>query len=152
MRKTILFTFLIVVGIIFSSCQKDTPTVCKNLLKQGSTDLNALKGEWEFERFSYSANGRKIKNDTIIQKGHINITDTVIWFHHTNLLRYSYYLENPNYISVTFEGGTKVGAPQEEYDIVDAFDASKCYVIKENKLFIHYTEKDKKNILVLNKK
>lgn len=150
--KTILILFL---GILTlnSSCQKDTSKVCENLLKQGSSDPNTIKGEWVFERFAYSPNGKKIKNNSAIQKGQVDITDTgSIVLYHTNQIHYNYFLKDVNYISVKLNGSTYINSPQEELDIVDAIEHSKCYVVKENKLFIHYMKKNKNNVLVLNKK
>src|SRR5690554_4648240 len=150
--KRNISVIIVIIGMIFTACQKDSSTICKRLAKQGTADITALKGEWGFEYFAYSANGQKIKNENAIQKGYINITDTCIWFYYTNELHYKYFLEEPNYISPILEGSTYINPPQEEIEIADAFDNSKCYVVKDDKLFIHYTENDKGNILILNKK
>jgi hypothetical protein len=41
--------------------------------------------------------------------------------------------------------------PQEEIEITCALVNAKCFVITGDKLFIHYKEKDRKNILILEK-
>jgi len=152
--KTMTIIMLSLIGLLsFNSCKKDTSTICDNLLEQGIATSISLKGEWEFKHFAYTANGNKIKNKDEIHKGYINVTDTgTIWLYHTNTMNYEVTLNNSNGITVTLKGSTYINPPQEETEISNAFGNSQCYVIKGNELLIHYSEKDKKNILILNKK
>jgi len=57
--RTIIIILVIATTTI--SCEKDTSTICENLLKQGIADATLLKGEWEFEYYDYTANREKIK-------------------------------------------------------------------------------------------
>lgn len=147
------FLLLISFSIFNTACKKDTETICENLLGQGSASQSILKGEWEFEYFAFTTNGSKIKNEDKILKGHISVTDTgSIWLYHTNTINYEYTLNNSNSIAMVLKGSTYVNPPQEEIDVSNAFNNAECFVVKENSLLIHYTETDKKNVLILKKK
>ena len=58
--KTIIILITLVIATVSTSCQKDTATICENLLEQGSADASFLKGEWEFEYLAKTLNGKKI--------------------------------------------------------------------------------------------
>lgn len=152
--KTMTILIMTFIGLLsFNACKKDTSTICENLVEQGSASLTDLKGEWEFKHFACTPNGDKIKNKDEIQKGYISITDTgSIWLYHTNTINYEYTLNNSNNITVVLKGSTYINPPQEEIDVSKAFNNAVCFVVKENNLLIHYTEIDKKNVLILTKK
>lgn len=152
--KTMTILIMAFIGLLsFNACKKDTSTICENLVEQGSANLTDLKGEWEFKHFAYTRNGDKIKNKDEIQKGYISVTDTgSIWLYYTNTINYEYALNNSNSITIILKGSTYINPPQEEISVSKAFNNAVCFVVKENRLFIHYTEMDKKNILILTKK
>jgi hypothetical protein len=144
----LLFLFILLTGM--SSCKKDDiPDICGNLLEQGTATLPSLIGEWNFQYFGYTSDGNKIKNKDEIHRGHMNVTDSLIYFRHSNSIYYNYLLDCENSISITQKGSTYVNPPQEEIDITCALVNAKCFVITGDKLFFHYKEKDKKNILIL---
>lgn len=143
---------IILLMITVTGCKKGSETICSNLLKQGTASVSELNGEWAFEHFAYTRNGKKIKNKDAISKGYINITDTLIYFYHTNTIYYIYTFSGSNSLAISQKGSTYINPPEEEVVVSSAFNNTKCYVISDNKLFLHYTEKDKKNILVLSKK
>ena len=148
-------TFLIIFFLVFTTlngCERDTSTICDKLLEQGNAGQSLLKGEWKFESFAYTLNGSTIKYKEKIQKGTLAFNDTMMGVSHTNTIRFLYTLEGKNNIMIKMKGSTYINPPQEENDITVALINSLCYVIKENKLLIHFTEKDKKNILILTKK
>lgn len=152
--KTMTILIMTLIGLLsLNSCNKDTSTICENIAGQGNTSLTEIKGEWEFKHFAYTPNGDKIKNKDEIQKGYISVTDTgSIWLYHTNIINYEFTLSNLNNITVVVKGSTYINPPQEEIDVSKAFNNAVCFVVKENNLLIHYTEIDKKNILILTKK
>ena len=152
--RTMSSIVLLTMSLLFTiSCNKDTATICENLLEQGIANSFSLKGEWEFEYFAYTVDGSKIKNKEAIQKGYISITDTgSVWFYHTNTIHFSYTLDNSNGIFLTLLWSTEINPRQEEISILDALKNSLCFVIKNDELLIHYKEADKKNIIILSKK
>lgn len=151
--KNIMKTLTLLIGFtMIISCKKDDSKLCANLLEDGVASQSLLLGEWCFENYAYSKNGKNITIKSEIQNGCINVTDSgKIWFNHTNEILYNYNLINSNEITINQIGSTYVNAPQEEIDVTLAFSNSHCYVIKGNKLFLHYTEIDEKNILILTK-
>ncbi len=161
MKKVIIiFTFIIATTTI--SCEKDTTTICENLLEQGSADMSLLKGEWVFEYFAYTPNGKKIKkNDEILNSWmeiedicDINSNDTCyMYVHSTNWIRYIYTLENNNGIFFSMNISTEAYPSEEERKLTNALANVYCYIIKDNELLFHYKEDDyENNILILKRK
>jgi hypothetical protein len=153
MKNTIIL-FLAFLGIMaILSCKKNTTTICKNLLSEGITNSNSLIGEWKFNNFACTPNGKKINNKNNIDIGYISVTDTGhIWLYHTNSFCYEYVTVNSNELTVILKEATKINSPKEEEEIAFAFKDIKCYSIKDNKLLLHYSNNDNKNILILTKK
>ncbi|MGM0641955.1 MAG: hypothetical protein ACQESN_11105 [Thermotogota bacterium] len=160
--KTIIIVITLVIGTATISCEKDTTTICENLLEQGSADTTLLKGEWDFEFFAYTPNGNKIKNNKEIMDSWMYIEDICnqnsndtcyMYVYSDNSIRYIYTLENNNGISFNMHGSTYVNPSEEEVKITNALSSAFCYVIKDNELLFHYEEDDyENNILILKRK
>lgn len=58
MKNIIIFLVILLIATI-TGCKKDSETICSSLLKQGTASASGLKGEWAFEHFAYTRNGKK---------------------------------------------------------------------------------------------
>ncbi len=145
---------LCVIGLLFSfACKKDTASICENLAAQGEYNKNSIIGEWKFASFAYTANGKTNKTIDSIQKGYISVTDTgSVGVYHTNSMYYEYIIEHSNKIHFVLKESTYVNPPQEEIDVVHAFNNTVCYVVTDNTLLLHFTGNKDKNVIILTEK
>ncbi len=163
--KTIIILITLAIATTTIGCEKDTTTICENLLEEGSADISLLEGEWELEYIAYTPNGKRIKDkESISEKWKWsgsklvifgNISDSVnMGGKICNSLRGYYSLYSPNNISIFITTTTYIYCTIE-MELLKALNNSQCYIIKDNKLFLHYKSHkshNNKNILILNKK
>ena len=162
--KAIIILITLVIATTATSCKKDTTTICENLLGQGSADISFLEGEWEFEYFAKTTSGSKIRDKESIPSGKwisfdiinmggdsVNIGGSIC-----NNLKGYFSLHSANNISITVNTITYKGCGDEinelEVKLLKALNNAQCYIINENKLFLHYKSHNNKNILIFNKK
>jgi hypothetical protein len=158
--KTIIILITLIIATTTTSCEKDTATICENLLEQGSTDATLLKGEWELEYFARTLNGKNYRWEAAPSfQTDLNFNDTTFRAGVRNVMYGNYYVdEQSNEISFMSTLITEVGVTEEQGKPEDKYfnsiKNSVCFVIVDgNKLMIHYKEaNDGKNILIFNKK
>lgn len=151
------FLLLISLSIFNTACNKDTTTVCENLLEQGIVDSISLKGNWEFKNFAKTINGNKISQKESISN------DYWIGFENNNIkggicndLWGNFSVSDINQISIAINSITLRLCDNDtndmESELLEALNNSECFVIRNNELLIHYTGDKNKNILLLTKK
>jgi hypothetical protein len=160
--KTIIILISLVIATTTISCEKDTTTICENLLEQGMADPALLIGEWDFEYFAYTANGEKIKKNDEISNSRMQIEDVCevnsidpcyMHVYSVNSIRYIYTLSNSNKISFSLDITTEVAPSEEEIKITEALANVYCFIIMDNELLFHYKKDDYgNNILILKRK
>lgn len=160
--KTIIILITLIVATTIISCEKDTTTICENLLEQGIADPALLKGEWELKCFARTLDGINYKwEDSPSFKSYLTFFDSSKYFETKiiNAMSGDYdIIELSNYISFNSKVITQIGITEEqaayEDKYFDSINNSICFVIVDNiKLMIHYKEdKYRKNIMIFNKK
>lgn len=160
--KTIIILISFVIATATISCEKDTTTICENLLEQGMADPALLKGEWDFKYFAYTANGGKIKKNDEISNSRMKIEDVCevnsndtcyMYVFSINSIRYIFSLSNNNKISFSLDISTEVAPSEEEIKITEALANVYCFIIMDNELLFHYKKDDYgNNILILKRK
>lgn len=160
--RTIIILISLVIATTTISCEKDTTTICENLLEQGITDPALLKGEWELKYFARTLDGINYKwEDSPSFKSYLTFFDSSKYFETKiiNAMSGDYdIIEQSNYISFNSKVITQIGVTEEqaayEDKYFDSINNSICFVIVDNiKLMIHYKEdKYRKNIMIFNKK
>jgi len=145
--KTMTTVFLLTMSLLFTtSCKKDTATICENLLEQGVANSSSLNGEWEFEYFAKTLNGKKITN-----KENISIEGKWIGFDNNNKIKGGicnalwgeYLISSTNNIAITCGTSTLMLCDTEtnefESRLLKALNNSQCFSIRDNELIIHYS-------------
>jgi hypothetical protein len=154
--KTNILKFAAILLILagsFSACQSDDEKICDNFEKHGISNKEALIGEWKFDAFGFTVNGKKIKEKEMFEKGYINITDTgKIWFYYTNTCYFDYFIERNNIVCRNFISTNINDIDGKETPLLNIFDNSICYKIDDEKLYIHTRKTDNYNVLILKKK
>jgi hypothetical protein len=160
--KTIIILITLIIATTTISCEKDTTIICENLLEQGMPDPPLLVGEWELQYFARTLDGINYKwEDSPSFKSYLTFFDSSKYFETKiiNAMSGDYdIIEQSNYISFNPTVITQVGVTEEqaayEENFFNSIKNSICFVIVDNiKLLIHYKEdKDRKNIMIFNKK
>jgi len=169
MKKTIkLFTFLLMLMITAISCEKiSDEQITLKLSMNGEIDPSLLIGEWEFEKFAYTVDGKKISDVANISGSYGFKPTLTIPFAPTTATRemedyrerlwmlvqqntswYSCSLSG-NLIELKNEFGTLmyITPPSEYYDVLFSFSNAYSFVINGNELIIYFKQVKDKNAL-----
>ncbi len=155
--KTIIILITLIIAATTISCEKDTTTICENLLEQGIADSISIKGDWAFKYLAKTLNGKKITNkEAISNENWIGFENNKIKGSICNALGGDYSISSINHISITIASITFKLCDNEtnelESRLLKSLNNSKCYVISDNELIIHFSGNVDKNVLILTKK
>ena len=143
--------------------QQLSELISTNLLKNElvSIDPALLIGEWNCEKFAYTADGNTISDVVTISKGSLTIPYAPTPIEHNAEDRWNLKHSNGNWficsltknlIKLELRGSTFMLSPPEEEEIVNALMNAYSFAIKGNKLIIYFTGVKNKNLLILEKR
>ena len=167
MKRSVLIIIPIFIILLCWSCKNDAEDqplsdklISFNLSENKDIDSKLLIGVWELINFSYTSDGKKIKNIAAISRGRLTIPyaptpkENMIedrWrLAHSNSILFVCSL-NGNLIKLEPKGSTLAMSPPEEVEIVEALINAYSFAIKDNKLIIYFTGDKNKNLLILKK-
>jgi len=166
--QKIACTALSVITLSVWSCQNDSEPLSDhqisiNLSKKGKNDPKLLIGEWDDVMFAYTADGKKIRNETELSLSTLTIpfapTPKASDFEDQWRLSYvnSHFFDcslSRNLIVLEHRGSTsyKVGEPPEFYEMFTALVNAYSFVVKGDELMIHFIGDKMKNLLILRKR
>ena len=136
--------------------------ISSNLLTMGdiggSIDPELLIGEWEFVKFAYTADGKKISNAITVLGGRLTIPIAPTPVEDDGSERWGLHCVNSmgficsisdNLIDLSLRGSTYIYvlSPHIEYDLIYAFTNAYSFVINGNELIIHFKKVEDRNLL-----
>jgi len=157
MKKTVLFQLVILLFLGFSCVKPNEEEICDCFVKQTTTNIEDLIGRWEFESFGYTVDGEKIKEKEKIARGGITFSeDGKFSLSYVNTMWGNYSISRINAIKFFGDVTTKVGMTKKEEEkenaIFNCIDNSTCFLLLNEKLYIHSSKVKNFNLLILTKK
>lgn len=153
-HRAIMWILTCCFASVTSGCEKDTDTICRNLLDQGVADSNSLQGDWELKYMAETLNGINIFNEETISSDKLfRFEDEIINGGVCNAWIGDYHAYAENSISITVNSITfmlcETDVNELETRLLRAFRNSQCYVIKGDELILHFAGDAHKNVIIM---